>query len=234
MEELRVHSIFESISGEAGGFPQGTWCTFIRLQGCNLRCKWCDTVPSQNIGEGTRMYPEEIVAACGDQKYILITGGEPLVQSKALVPLLKLLLKQGRQVQIETNGSLEIPPRFFDELPFVRPPIFWVMDYKCPSSGMSDKMPWIPALIKQIVNARKQGDLVYLKWVVADKNDLDFALFRIRQLRGGGDHTKHLISPLDGGGDKLTEIAEAIERENADLLNHIIFSIQLHKIFGLP
>ena len=234
MEELRVHSIFESISGEAGGFPQGTWCSFIRLQGCNLRCEWCDTVPSQNIGEGTRMIPEEIVAACGNRKYILITGGEPLVQSKALVRLLKLLLRQGRQVQIETNGSLEIPPRFFDDLPFVGPPIFWVIDYKCPSSGMSDKMPMPPVLIKQIIDARNQGDLVYLKWVVADKNDLDFALSRIKQMREGGDHTKHLISPLDGNGEKLTEIVETIERENADLLNHIIFSIQLHKIFGLP
>ena len=244
---LNINDIFESISGEAGGFPQGSWCLFIRLQGCNLRCKWCDTEQSQRVrkigggNEGTIMSVPEIVEKCQGYDRILITGGEPLCQARSLAVLVKALLKQGKQIQIETNGSIEIPifeipPEYFTV--FLSPilPIFWVMDYKCPSSGMSGRMPSMESLSRQIENAHRQGDLVYLKWVVADKEDMEFALDGIKQLTYlYHNPVQHLISPIHGEGAKIGEVIERIKQENdPKLFNRIIFSVQLHKLFNLP
>lgn len=236
MGMLKINEIFESISGEAGGLPQGTWCKFIRLQGCNLRCKWCDTKWSQNGKEmASAMPPQSVINSCKRANHILITGGEPLLQAEGLVEVIDALLKQGCQVQIETNGSIEIPPPAFSALPFIRNPIYWVMDYKCPSSGMSDKMFPIKDLTEQIKNTRLKGDLVWIKWVVADDQDLEFALDRIEKMVCTyRDVAQHLISPLDGKGGNLQEIAAKIKRRRSDLLNYIIFSVQLHKLFNLP
>lgn len=232
---LKVHSVFESISGEGGGLPQGAWCKFIRLQGCNLRCKWCDTEPSQIQKQGKTMTPKEIEEACKNHSRVLITGGEPLLQAKELVRVIRPLLERGCRVQIETNGSIEIPPPAFSTLPPVRNPIYWVMDYKCPSSGMSDKMFPIKDLVKQTKNTRMKGDLIWLKWVVADNEDLEFALDRIEEMvYEHGNVTPHLISPLDGKGGMLQEIIKTTKQRRKNVLNQITFSIQLHKIFNLP
>lgn len=245
--KLNINDIFESISGEAGGFPQGSWCLFIRLQGCNLRCAWCDTKQSQRamkIGggnEGKIMSVPEIVEKCQGYDRILITGGEPLCQAKSLAVLVRALLKQGKQIQIETNGSIEIPifeipPEYFTV--FLSPilPIFWVMDYKCPSSGMSGRMPSMKSLSRQIDNVCQQGDRVFLKWVVADRTDIEFALERIKQLAYlYHNPVQHLISPIHGEGAKIGEVIERIKQENdPKLFNRIIFSVQLHKLFNLP
>lgn len=247
---LNINDIFESISGEAGGFPQGSWCLFIRLQGCNLRCVWCDTEQSQRamkIGggnEGKIMSIPEIVEKCQGYDRILITGGEPLCQARSLAVLVTVLLNQGKQIQIETNGSIEIPPECFTTLlsPItallspISPPIYWVVDYKCPSSGMSGRMPSIKSLSRQIENARRQGDCVFLKWVVADKEDMEFALEGIKQLVYlYRNPVQHLISPIHGEGAKIGEVIERIKQENdPELFNWIIFSVQLHKLFNLP
>lgn len=242
VEKLNVHSIFESVSGEAGGilFPQGTWCSFIRLQGCNLRCAWCDTTSSQDYKQiGKLMSPEEVVDACGNLKHILITGGEPMLQARELVPVIRLLLEKDCQIQIETNGSLRLPPQEFGELPSLCG-TSWVIDYKCPSSGMVERMPDLGTLAAWLFLIKIHGGLSRIKWVVKDNTDLDFALAKIEELiymhkehAHIGMDTKHLISPLDGNGNRILEITEQIKRRNKDILNHIIFSVQLHKIFGL-
>lgn len=255
MAKLKIHSIFESISGEGGGFPQGTWCKFIRLQGCNLNCSWCDTKTSHKMTLGELMSVEKIVKSCEDSKYILITGGEPLLQRFGLYRLLQILVAQGKHVQVETNGSCLIAPISQSISSLVRPSIHWVMDYKCPSSGMSHKMLSVPELARQIWDILYQGqDRVYLKWVIADKTDLEFALNKIKQLNTmsgiqqlristateqialQGEIIPHLISPLDGSGEKLKGIIEQIKQnpEYSKLLNSLIFSVQLHKLFNLP
>ena len=229
---IRIHSIFESISGEGGGLPQGAWVTFIRLQGCNLRCKWCDTLPSNPIGKGTLMQAEEILAECKHRSRVIITGGEPLVQANALADVIAPLLARWCEVQIETNGSIEFPPReFIAKVPIIKAPIYWVVDYKCPSSGMHMSMPPIETFLQWVENAKKWGDKVFIKWVVADDKDLEFALKRIEKcVYEHKDMTPHFISPLHGNGDKIKDIVEKIEeRGNPSLLNYITFSVQLHK-----
>jgi len=86
-----VTSVFRSISGEAGYRPQGSPMVFIRLFGCNLSCRYCDTKyarePSKNYKE---MSPEEVleevVRKIEPSDHILFTGGEPLLQKDFVRP----------------------------------------------------------------------------------------------------------------------------------------------------
>ena len=105
---LLVHSIFPSISGEVGKVRQGTPVVFLRMQGCNLRCPWCDTKESQEIvSDGFAPTVEKIEKIILDYPYrdVIITGGEPLLQSASLQILIDRLLIAGRRVSVETNGT---------------------------------------------------------------------------------------------------------------------------------
>jgi len=235
---LNIHSIFETISGEAGGFPQGTWITGVRLQGCNLACKWCDTDYSRaDYSENaTIMSVSQIVKQC-HTKHILITGGEPLMQSEEVVNLINEFIQQRRIVQVETNGSIPLP--LILTAGFFPSPLHWVVDYKCPSSRMNEKMPSLSEFVKMLQIASSWGNKVYVKWVVADEKDLLFALNSIDAIIDlHGLHylpIPQIISPLDGDGTKIVKMVEYIKREKKKhLLGMITFSIQLHKIFNLP
>ena len=107
MIQIEINEIFESVFGE--GMNMGLPCTFIRLQGCNCRCKWCDTKYAQVVGEGTMLKINEIIEAVRDygHKWVSLTGGEPLLVSEPLTDLIYRLQMKGHQVQIETNCSID-------------------------------------------------------------------------------------------------------------------------------
>lgn len=125
---LNIAEIFKSIQGEScyAGIP----CTFIRLSGCNLRCKYCDTSWAWKNGEFLSL--DEVMAkvdklGCG---LVEVTGGEPLVQDEC-IELLEKLLHAGYTVMLETNGTLSlknVPDR-----------VIKIVDIKCPGSGESGK-----------------------------------------------------------------------------------------------
>lgn len=94
-----VNNIFESIQGE--GIWTGIPATFVRLQGCNLRCLWCDTKETWS-DEDNYMTSEEILSKI-HLKHVIITGGEPLLHD--LTELFDLLCKKGKKVHVETNGT---------------------------------------------------------------------------------------------------------------------------------
>lgn len=99
-----VNEIFYSLQGE--GYYTGTPAVFLRFAGCNRNCSFCDTDHSH----GRAMSGEEIAAACAEfpSRHLVATGGEPLLQLDS--DLLRLLKAEGFYVQIETNGSLPVPP----------------------------------------------------------------------------------------------------------------------------
>ena len=97
---LKINEIFYSLQGE--GADVGLPTIFIRLTGCNLRCKYCDT--EYAFYEGEEMEEEEIIGKISRWKCkrVCITGGEPLLQD--ISKLIDLLMKKNYEVSIETNG----------------------------------------------------------------------------------------------------------------------------------
>jgi len=156
MPDLLISELFYSIQGESSyaGLP----CIFIRLSGCNLRCKWCDTLYALSGGETYSL--EEITAFVHKHKIrlVCITGGEPLLQSN-VIHLIETLLNENYTILLETNGTLPI-----NQLPNK---VIKVMDLKCPSSGMTEYTHW-----KNIDYLSKKDDV---KFVIGDRRDYQWA-----------------------------------------------------------
>lgn len=102
MKTLRIAEIFDSIQGE--GHWTGVPCTFVRLQGCNLRCAFCDSRSTWDLDGGTEMTIHDIVKKVPPtMKHVVLTGGEPALQ-KNVVALAAALIWANFYVHIETNG----------------------------------------------------------------------------------------------------------------------------------
>lgn len=220
---LRVISLFLSIDGEVNARGQGTPSFFIRLAGCNLRC-WqdrggCDTTYS--FGAGTEMSVESLlerVRISGCPK-VTLTGGEPLLQrGPALEALLRGLAREGIFISLETNGSL--PPDFAgrDCVGSL------VYDYKCPSSGCTDRMLPFARMYQQL------GPQDFIKFVIADEADYACARACVQTARtlavppGAGPVLA--FSPMIPGGlapDAL--VARLLE----DRLFEVRLNLQIHK-----
>lgn len=115
---LQVQEIFATIQGE-GPFS-GQRSVFVRLRGCNLRCRFCDTdFESGKLNYSAKEVVDEMTSAAeavdlddeknfmGEQFICVITGGEPMRQN--LIPLIDALSALSWQVQIETAGTLWVP-----------------------------------------------------------------------------------------------------------------------------
>lgn len=131
---LHVSEIFKSIQGE--GHHAGIPATFLRLQGCNLRCTWCDTPRAQNRLQGREMSCDQVL---DELKYhrvqnIVVTGGEPLLQTPSLVELIGLDNHEHTWF-LETNGTFDIPHDMFDWV-CVSPKAH--LDYRIPPSGVNE------------------------------------------------------------------------------------------------
>lgn len=108
---LRVHS-FESFGTVDG--PGIRYVIF--LQGCHLRCKYCQNRDTWEEKVGTLYSVDDIVKqVLKYQNYIkpsgggvTVSGGEPLLQSKALVTLFEELKKYGIHTAIDTSGMFSL------------------------------------------------------------------------------------------------------------------------------
>jgi len=163
---LRVIEWFDSIQGE--GVYIGTPMSFVRLAGCNLRCKWCDT--QYAFGPG-REVDEEVIVKSLKHFNVCITGGEPLLQD--ISRLVDLLHYDYRKVHIETNGTI-VP----EELPDAD---VWTISPKLSNSGMRDKWS-IKTLATLVDKIRDQRSELQLKFVIVDPRDMLEALDVLEQL----------------------------------------------------
>src|SRR2546428_4152477 len=107
---MQITEIYKSIQGESthAGLP----CVFVRLTGCNLRCSWCDS--EYAFYGGRKKTPEEEVAPIEQLSpkggLVEITGGEPMLQEREGVPLMRQLLEGGHPILLE-NSREGPPPR---------------------------------------------------------------------------------------------------------------------------
>lgn len=214
MKKLKVNEIFLSIDGE--GIRTGMPATFIRLFGCNLRCSYCDTMYSCEVQKGetpfTEMTVEEIIARCDELgcPNITLTGGEPLIH-EYISPLLLELVNHNYWINVETNGSV---------VPTVHHPyIFYTMDYKTKSSGMSDKMSM------DALNALHQKDA--LKFVVGNQEDLNQALEVIMEMKS---RPQIYFSPVFGAINPQDIVKFVLDNK----MYTSKVQVQLHKIIWNP
>jgi 7-carboxy-7-deazaguanine synthase len=155
-QRLHVNEIFLSVQGEST--HAGRPCVFVRLTGCNLRCRWCDT--EYAFYDGRRMTIDELaeIAEGYHCDLIEITGGEPLLQ-EGVYPLIDRLLAAGRTVMVETSGAVDVSR--------LDPRVIKIMDLKCPGSGECARNLWSNL---DHLTARDE-----IKFVIADRADYEWA-----------------------------------------------------------
>lgn len=198
---LQVTEIFYSIQGEStrAGLP----CAFVRLAGCNLDCRYCDT-PQAHVA-GTPMNIEDIADEMlgHDTVLVEITGGEPLLQPET-PHLAETLAYANRTVLIETNGSVALPERRRFHA---------ILDWKTPASGHPDSF-------RQDNLARlRAGD--ELKFVICDRADFDWAVERLPAVPAPVPVLFSPVPPLPP-----SELAEWILAARVN----VRLQLQLHKI----
>jgi len=105
---MKITEIFYSLQGE--GFFAGRPSVFIRIAGCLLRCRWCDTQYAWSDSNANELTIDQIVQAA--QKYncpsFVVTGGEPMVNPQ-LPELLSEFKKTPCHITVETAGIKFIP-----------------------------------------------------------------------------------------------------------------------------
>ena len=159
---LRITELFHSLQGETSraGLPT----VFVRLSGCPLRCRWCDTTYSFQGGETVELDAVLARIASYDTPVVCVTGGEPLAQKNCL-PLLKALCDAGYSVSLETSGAYDISG--------VDARVSRIVDIKPPDSGEAGRNRW------ENLTHLTQHDEV--KFVLANRADYDWALEIIGQ-----------------------------------------------------
>lgn len=155
---MQITEIYRSIQGESSfaGLP----CTFVRLTACNLRCAWCDS--EYTFTGGKKMSADEVeheVVRLAPSGLVEITGGEPMLQERELVPLMERLLDRGYTLLLETSGErpLEHVPR----------QVHKIVDVKCPGSGEGGSF--------RMSNLDSLTANDEVKFVLADRADYEFA-----------------------------------------------------------
>lgn len=210
MEQLLViNEIYTSIQGESSF--AGRPCTFVRLTGCPLRCKWCDTAYA--FAGGKTMTPGQIMAEVRSAGLPLVelTGGEPLAQAET-AGLAGQLLEAGYEVLIETGGS--------EDVSVLDDRVHIIMDVKCPGSGMEDR--------NREENFRHLKPTDELKFVLADEADFHWAAAMIRRLELD-QRFQVLMSPAFGLMQPRDLVALMLDSGLRVRLN-----LQLHKYIWHP
>ncbi|MBN7772920.1 putative 7-carboxy-7-deazaguanine synthase QueE [Clostridium aminobutyricum] len=217
MAQYKVVEKFVSINGE--GVCAGQLAVFIRFQGCNLSCSYCDTAwANEEHAPFAWMTEQQIYEYIKETgiKNITLTGGEPLLVPNIMQLLQLLAADPLLRVEIETNGSIDL-------LSFTgisNPPAF-TMDYKLPGSLMESNM-----LVSNFKRLTRQDTV---KFVVGDMNDLNRAadIIRTHDLTS----TCHVyISPVFG----RIELEEIVDYLIQNRLNDVTMQLQMHKVIWEP
>ena len=203
---LRITEIFLSLQGETSraGLPT----VFIRLAGCPLRCRWCDTPYSFQGGQTVTLTSLLArVAEYGVPTVCVTGGGEPLAQKNCL-PLLTALCDAGYSVSLETSGALDVSA--------VDSRVSRIVDIKPPASGEEARNRWD--------NIAHLGPHDEIKFVLADRADYEWAR-EVMQAQKLASICPVLFSPVQG---ELPP-AQLAEWVLADRLP-VRMQVQLHKV----
>ena len=191
-----INEIFYSLQGE--GFLAGVPSVFVRLAGCPLRCRWCDTKYAWDEKAGKNYSIDKIIQTVQQWpcKFVVITGGEPMIDSD-LPQLVRQLKTADKHVTIETAGIAYIP-----EMP---------CDLISISPKLSNSAPTDPELASIHEDSRLDiavlGKLIdsyqfQLKFVVDSKSDLAEIQQTLEKI-GNVDFEKVMLMPQAATRDEL-------------------------------
>jgi 7-carboxy-7-deazaguanine synthase len=221
---MQIIEIYKSLQGESSysGLP----CVFVRLAGCNLRCTWCDS--EYTFKGGVRMTQEnvmnEVRRLLPGKGLVEITGGEPMLQEREVVPLMQTLLDTGFTVLLETSGE-----RPLEHVPTA---VVKIVDVKCPDSGEGG------TFLPENLSALTERD--ELKFVISSRGDYEFARDFVRDL-SPSVRASSIFSPAfrkDATGSRsadhcLVDPRNLAEWILADNLN-VRLGFQIHKFIWEP
>ena len=202
---LTVHELYVSLQGETT--ESGRRCAFVRLTGCDLRCRWCDS--EHAFTGGTKRSVAEVVAeVLGlETGFVTVTGGEPLLQPDCPA-LVSALLEAGLEVQVETGGHRDVS--------VLDPRARIILDLKAPGSGESEAMRW------ENLERLEAGDQV--KLVLSSREDYEWARELVRGRLAELD-CEILLQPVTGALEPR-ELADWILEDRLE----VRLTIQLHAL----
>jgi 7-carboxy-7-deazaguanine synthase len=222
---MQITEIYKSLQGESthAGLP----CVFVRLTGCNLRCSWCDS--EYTFTGGRRMTSDdcfhEVVRLSPNRGLVEITGGEPMLQEREIVPFMQRLVDTGYKVLIETSGERPLAG--------VPKPVIKIVDVKCPHSGESDSFD------RANLDALLPHD--ELKFVLSDRVDYEFARDFVAQHRLAERVNAVLFSPAFRKDAALTRDASHCLLDPQELADWMLaddvparLGLQIHKFIWDP
>ena len=222
---MHLIELYKSVQGESSfaGLP----CIFVRLAGCNLRCAWCDS--EYTFSGGKPFTADEILAqidALAPCRLVEFTGGEPMLQARELLPLMRTLLDRGFELMIETSGE-----RPLADVPRA---VHKIVDVKCPGAGAAAN-----SFRLENLDALTPADEV--KFVLTDRRDYEFARDFIRQhaldQKAGGI----LLSPAFTKTPSPLRTADNMALDPRSLVDWMLadglparLSLQIHKFIWEP
>lgn len=222
---MQISEIFDSIDGE--GIRAGKLCTFIRVFGCNLRCKYCDTMYAVDRA-CTDIPPKEMgineILSYVNRSYrrVTLTGGEPLLFPES-VKLVKRLCDMDYEVNIETNGACDIVT--FREMVGDNPNMFFTVDFKLPSSGAMYDM--------RLSNFDNLKNTDVLKLVIGSEEDLAVGkAFAQNIVDKYGNNAPHIFVGVVFGAFELADVIDEFMKDPK--LCDVQFQIQMHKVIWDP
>ncbi|OIP37246.1 hypothetical protein AUJ95_08425 [Candidatus Desantisbacteria bacterium CG2_30_40_21] len=232
-----IVEIFKSIQGEGLWIGEGQ--IFLRLAGCNLSCKNCDTNYALEIPQKYKIEDNdyrnnpvtltetiETIKSYGlFSTTVSVTGGEPLLQIDYLKMLLPILKSEGCKIYIETNATLP------EQLALILPWIDIVSaDIKLPSfTGEED----IPKEHREFLRIAKEKDL-FVKVVVTDETIMNEISIAVDIVMGVDRNIPLVIQPAMKNG-KLMENQERLfgfHDYAAKRLTTVRLIPQIHKLIG--
>lgn len=222
----KVVEMFDSIEGE--GKRAGRPATFIRLAGCNLRCSYCDTLYALFSEKEECKFKEmslEEITNRSIKPCVTLTGGEPLL-ADGIEELVDKLLFDGHEINIETNGAVDIMELLSNIRIHEEDKLFFTIDYKLPSSGVEEAM-----LMSNFESLMPQD---VIKFVVG--SDEDFArmceiIEKIKPFYDAASMPQIYIGCVFGAYDIKTLTEKVVENP---LLENAHIQLQMHKIIWNP
>lgn len=228
----KVIEIFSSIQGE--GLFCGQRQTFLRLQGCNLSCSYCDTPNSAGNSNSTEMTSKQTALECtkfGVQD-ISITGGEPLLQADFLIEMIDFAHTESDctnsvrnpRFHLETNGTLSEPmQKIKDRIDVV------AMDIKLPSAtGLAPMWDKHAGFLGECM-----GKLVFVKLVVKNESPMEEIRTAARLVAEYGRDIPIILQPVtDGGRPDGVRLME-LQDEALKYVSDVRVIPQCHKILGV-